>query len=78
VPQNHATAYHGHVELYDLAADPLEQHDLADSPPHAAIRNDLLRRLHRHLLKTADPILQGAVTGPHHQKALALLAEAGK
>ncbi len=75
-PSNHAVSYHNHVELYDLAADPWELHDLADDPQYAAVRADLLARLHRHLVETGDPILQGAVTGPHHRAAQALLEAA--
>lgn len=73
VPANHAVAYHPHVELYDLTKDPWEQNDVAASPEYAAVRRDLLRRLHRHLLETQDPILQGAVTSPHHRRAMAIL-----
>jgi len=75
-PPNHAVSYHNHVELYDLAADPWELHDLADDPQYAAVRADLLARLHRHLVETGDPILQGAVTSPHHRTAQALLEAA--
>jgi arylsulfatase A-like enzyme len=78
VPQNHAKSYHPHLELYDLARDPLEHYDLAESPDHAAIRKDLLARLYKHLESTADPILQGAVTSPHHLRAVALLKEAAR
>jgi hypothetical protein len=38
----------------------------------------LLKALHRFLVETQDPILQGAVTSPHHERAVALLAEADK
>ena len=76
-PENHATAYHPDVELYDLTQDPWEQNDLARRPQHAAVRDELLRRLHRHLLETKDPILQGAVTSPQHRRAVGLLGGAG-
>lgn len=77
VPANHAVAYHPHIELYDLIKDPWEQNDVAHRPEYAAVRRDLLRRLHRHLVETQDPILQGAVTSPHHRRAMAIL-EAGQ
>jgi arylsulfatase A-like enzyme len=73
VPQNHAVAYHPHVELYDLNKDPWEQNDLAGRAEYASIRDGLLKRLHRHLVETKDPILQGAVTSPQHHRAVELL-----
>lgn len=73
VPQNPAAAYHPHVELYDLGKDPWEQNDVAEKPEYAAIRADLLQHLHRHLVETQDPILQGAVTPPQHRRALELI-----
>ena len=36
-------------ELYDLAEDPYEQHNLIDSPDHADIKADLRRRIIEHL-----------------------------
>ena len=76
VPVNDATVYHPHVELFDLAADPWELHDLAERPASAAIRKDLLARLHRQMVATNDPLLHGAVTSPHHHRAIQLLEEA--
>jgi len=73
VPANRALAYHNHIELYDLRGDPWEHVDLADRPEHAATLRELTARLHRHLRETDDPILRGAVTGPHHRQALAKL-----
>ena len=73
MPQNHAVAYHPHVELYDLTADPWEQKDVAQRPEYAAIRNELLQRLQQHLVTTQDPILQGAVTSPQHHRAVEIL-----
>jgi len=73
VPPNHAAAYHPHVELFDLTKDPWEQNDLAQRPAFAAVRDDLLQRLHRHLVETQDPILQGAITSPQHRRAVEIL-----
>lgn len=75
-PPNHAMAYHPAVELYDLIDDPWEQKDLAHDPAHAEALRDLSARLMRHLRETRDPILRGAITGPHHRAALAALAGA--
>ena len=49
------------MELYDLAADPWEQHDLADEPALADVRAELVERLTRWQLDTADPLLDGPV-----------------
>jgi arylsulfatase A-like enzyme len=76
-PPNHAQAYHPDMELYDLSKDPWEQHDLAPQAAYASIRADLLKRLHRHLVETHDPILQGAVTSPQHRRAVELLQSGG-
>ena len=73
VPENHATAFHPYLELYDLVADPHEQVDLAGKPKYAQIRKELACRLLQHLTQTDDPILQGAVTSPQHKKAVELL-----
>ena len=76
VPENHAMAYHDHVELYDLRDDPWELSDLAGLPEHAGTVRELLARLYRHLVDSGDPILAGAVTAPHHRTAQALLEQA--
>ena len=76
VPANHAVAYHPYVELFDLTKDPWEQNDVAQRPDYAAIRADLLKRLHQHLVATQDPILQGAITSPQHRRSLRFLEEA--
>ncbi len=73
VPPNHALAYHPCVELYDLEKDPWELENLAESTEHAAIRDDLMRRLREHLVSTDDPIVQGAITPPMHTQALRML-----
>jgi N-sulfoglucosamine sulfohydrolase len=76
-PANPVLAYHPHVELFDLAKDPWEQNDLAQDPKYAAVRADLLQRLHRHLVETQDPILLGAIASPHHRRAMEILQGAG-
>ena len=75
-PEDHALAYHPHVELYDLREDPWELKNIAERPECASLRNELLKALHRSMVETQDPILQGAVTSPHHERAAALLEEA--
>lgn len=78
VPEDHALAYHPHVELYDLRADPWELKNIAEAAESAAVRKELLRSLYRQMVETQDPILDGAVTSPHHLRAAAFLKEAGE
>jgi N-sulfoglucosamine sulfohydrolase len=47
----------GVEELYDLAADPYEQHDLAGDPAHAEALERMRARLDAHMQATADPLL---------------------
>lgn len=75
-PANPATSRHDLVELYDLTADPLEHHNLADDPAHAQLRQDLLRRLNAWMHETADPLLEGIPMSVMHHEALAALREA--
>jgi len=65
------------VELYDLARDPWGQNDLCRKTEAAPVLADFLARLHKHLVETADSILQGAVTSPHYRQAPALLEQRG-
>jgi hypothetical protein len=78
VPADPARAYHPLLELYDLATDPLERHNLADDPAHGDTRRALLARLHAWMRDTGDPLLDGAVTSPIHRRAVAALAGAGE
>ena len=73
VPPNHALAYHPPYELYDLARDPWEQKDVAREPSYAAVLNELRGKLVEHMKATRDPILDGAVTSPLHQRSQAWL-----
>ncbi len=43
------------TELYDLAVDPLEEHNRIDDPALAAVRDDLYRKLHAWMEQSQDP-----------------------
>ena len=45
-------------ELYDLAGDPAETHNLWDSPDHLAVKAEMLQRLADRMALTADPLPQ--------------------
>lgn len=47
--------------LYDLVFDTGERNNLADNAGYASIRAELAERLERHLKRTNDPILNGAI-----------------
>jgi arylsulfatase A-like enzyme len=52
------------VELYDLDADPVERHNLADNLANADLRDELRARLTTWQQATGDPILEGAIPQP--------------
>ncbi len=79
VPANPAIAYHPPLELYDLSTDPNEHTNLANDPARAAIRSNLLARLHAWMQDTTDPLLSGPVVSPSHEQAVnALVMSAGR
>jgi arylsulfatase A-like enzyme len=75
IPENPALAYHPPLALYDLAADPYEQHNLAGDPAHAATERALLDQLHAWMRATGDPLLAGAVTSPSHERAMRVMSD---
>ncbi|HEX9098796.1 MAG TPA: sulfatase [Candidatus Dormibacteraeota bacterium] len=58
------------VELYDLEADPLEEHNLAGSPSLQAVEAELSAELWRWMRETDDPLLNGPVASPRYRQAM--------
>jgi len=58
------------VELYDLEADPLEQHNLAGTPSVKAVEEELSAELWRWMRETDDPLLNGPVASPRYRQAM--------
>ncbi len=69
VPPNDALSHHASMELYDLQQDPWEQRNLAADTSYANILDDLRNRLRSHMEQTSDPLLEGAVSDPMHQRS---------
>ena len=58
------------VELYDLEADPLEQHNLAGTAGIKAIEDRLSAELWSWMRETDDPLLKGPVQSPRYHQAM--------
>jgi len=69
-------AKHPLLELYDLEADPLEHHNLADSGEHTSIRDDLLHQLAAWMHETEDFLLAMPPIEPRGKEALGLIQKA--
>jgi N-sulfoglucosamine sulfohydrolase len=57
------------VELYDLEADQLEEHNLSGSSSLTGIEEALSAELWRWMRETQDPLLQGPVASPRYRLA---------
>lgn len=69
-PGRYSTDRPSVVELYDLEADPLEQHNLAGDPAVATIERELSARLWTWMRETSDPLLDGPVPSPRYRQAI--------
>jgi arylsulfatase A-like enzyme len=76
-PSNRAVAYHPDSELFDLQKDTWEKENLAGKLEYQSLEIELLQRLYRHMVETADPLLAGAVMNPQHSRVINTLQKAG-
>ncbi len=58
------------TELYDLKADPLEQHNLTGNAAHAAAERQLDAHLWAWMRDTSDPLLDGPIQSPSYREAM--------
>jgi arylsulfatase A-like enzyme len=69
-PGRYSTDRPAVTELYDLTADPLEEHDLADSMEATDVERELQGRLWQWMSETEDPLLRGPVSSPRYRAAM--------
>jgi N-sulfoglucosamine sulfohydrolase len=69
-PSRYSTDRPSVVELYDLEADPLEEHNLAGSSSIKAIEEGLSAELWRWMRETHDPLLNGPIASPRYREAM--------
>ena len=65
---------HVPLEFYDLARDPLEEHNLIDDPSYQGEAGKLKSRLYEWMQQTEDPLLQGLPEPPIYRNTLGQLA----
>lgn len=58
------------VELYDLEADPLEQHNIAGDRATHSIEQEMSERLRDWMRETNDPLLNGPIASPRYRLAI--------
>jgi arylsulfatase A-like enzyme len=73
-PTKGGIGFHEDVELFDLEQDPWEMNNIVKDEAYTHIKQDLMARLYNQMLATDDPLLNGAVPCPQHEKVLGQLA----
>lgn len=66
------------VALYDLAADPTEQNNLAGNGEFKEVRRRLDQRLYSWMRRTDDPLLSGPIATPYYLESLRELKRVGR
>jgi arylsulfatase A-like enzyme len=59
--RQHKLIYYVHLnryQLFDIEKDPWEMHDLVNDPGHAAVKAQLMDRLHQLQAELGDPLLE--------------------
>ncbi len=69
-PSRYSTDRPSVVELYDLEADPLEEHNLAGRPNLRSVEDELSAELWRWMRETDDPLLNGPIASPRYRQAM--------
>jgi arylsulfatase A-like enzyme len=69
-PGRYSTDRPAITELYDLAADPLEQHNLSGSVEGSGVEKELEEALWQWMSETDDPLLKGPVSSPRYRAAM--------
>lgn len=69
-PGSYSTDRPATVELYDLGADPWEQHNLAGDPGVTVVERQLSDALWAWMRETDDPLLDGPVASPRFEQAM--------
>jgi N-sulfoglucosamine sulfohydrolase len=69
-PGRYSTDRRAIAELYDLEADPLEQHNLAGTQQAGAVERSLSGALWDWMRDTDDPLLRGPVSSPRYRAAM--------
>lgn len=69
-PGRYSTDRRAIAELYDLEADPVEQHNLAGTERADAVERELSSALWDWMRETDDPLLRGPVSSPRYRAAM--------
>jgi len=69
-PSRYSTPRTNVVEVYDLHADPLEEHNLAGTASIEAVERQLSTELWSWMRETGDPLLNGPIPSPRYRLAL--------
>jgi hypothetical protein len=57
-------------ELYDLQEDPLEANNLAKTPEHQKLMDDMRSQMLHIMETTGDPLLHGPVSSPYYRRSI--------